>query len=178
MIGVFGKLNGIGPGALNEIALLFGPILLLLVNFIMIVSAASTLDSTFSSFSKLAAVDLKLRNTVKFGRLTMIIVAVAGTLPIFFNPTILSATTISGTMVIGLTPIFIFWRIKVPSLSFYLSVITGIIVGICLTIDWVPKAILLTEGPYNKLLWMNVFGVIICTFLYFIPLLFTTKNLR
>lgn len=175
-LGIFGSLNGIGKGALTETAQLFGPILLLLINFIMIVSAASTLDSSFSSFSKLAAIDLKLRGTVKFGRITMIIVAVAGTIPIFFNPAILSATTVSGTMVIGLTPVFIFWWIKVPKIGFYLSLGAGILVGILLAVDCVPSQILFTMGAHNKLLWMNVFGILLCTTLYFAPLLFYKRK--
>ncbi len=175
-LGIFGRLNGIGPGALTETAAIFGPVLLLVINFIMIVSAASTLDSTFASFSKLAAVDLNLGKTIKFGRVTMIIVAIAGTIPIFFNPTILSATTVSGTMVIGLTPVFIFWWIKTPPISFYLSLFGGIVVGIFLAVDAVPDNLLFTTGPYNKLLWMNIFGVLLCTLLYFLPLLFGQKN--
>lgn len=175
-LGIFGSLNGIGKGALSETASLFGPLFLLVINFIMIVSAASTLDSSFSSFSKLAAVDLKWGNTVRFGRITMIIVAIAGTVPIFFNPEILSATTVSGTMVIGLTPVFIFWWIKVPRIGFYLSLGAGILVGVLLVFDAVPDQILFTTGPYNKLLWMNVFGVLLCTFLYFLPLLFIKPN--
>lgn len=171
-LGVFGSVNGFGSGSLTQTAKLFGPILLLLINFIMIVSAASTLDSSFSSFSKLAAVDLNLGNTLKFGRITMVIVAVAGTIPIFFNPTILSATTISGTMVIGLTPVFIFWWIKVPRISFYLSLFAGVIVGVLLAFDCVPSQILFTHGAHHKLLWMNVFGILICVALYFTPLLF------
>lgn len=175
-LGIFGQLNGIEPGPLTAIAQLFGPVFLLLINFIMIISAASTLDSTFSSFSKLAAVDLKLGETVKFGRMTMIIIAVAGTVPIFFNPAILSATTVSGTMVIGLTPVFLFWWIKVPRISFYLSLLSGIIIGILLAVNVVPDCILFTSGPYNDLLWMNIFGVLICTTLYFLPLLFIKKR--
>ncbi|TNE55846.1 MAG: sodium:solute symporter [Bacteroidetes bacterium] len=156
------------PGP-QQIGSFFGPIMLLLVNFIMIVSAASTLDSTFSSFSKLAILDLKLGHGVRFGRLTMIIVALGGTIPLLFDPAILSATTISGTMVVGLTPVFLFWWIKVPKISFYLSVLAGIFVGILLVLQLIPKGIILSPGPYGELLWANVFALLICLLLYFVP---------
>ncbi|WP_245593056.1 sodium:solute symporter family transporter [Crocinitomix catalasitica] len=174
-LGIFAQTKGIAPGALTEVAMVFGPILLLLINFIMIVSAASTLDSTFSSFSKLATIDLNLGKTVRFGRYTMVIIAVAGSLPIFFNPAILSATTISGTMVIGLTPVFIFWWIKTPKISFHLSVLVGIIIGIVLATGNFPEALIFTDGPYNELLGANVFGIITCTLVYFLPLVFHHK---
>lgn len=175
-MGIFGSLHGIGKGSLTETASLFGPVLLLLINFIMIVSAASTLDSSFASFSKLAAIDLKLGKTIKFGRITMLIIAVAGTIPIFFNPAILSATTVSGTMVIGLTPVFIFWWIKAPPISFYLSVFAGITVGILLALDCVPSKILFTSGRYSDLLWMNVFGILLCSTLYFLPYFYQVRK--
>jgi hypothetical protein len=73
----------------------------------MITSAASTLDSTFSSF-EIVSLDLNLGKSVTFGRLSMVIVALLGTIPVFLNAEILSATTISGTTVIGLTPVFYF----------------------------------------------------------------------
>jgi hypothetical protein len=136
----------------------------------MITSAASTLDSTFSSFSKLLAVDLNLGKTVSFGRITMIVVAVLGTIPVFFGAEILSATTISGTMVIGLTPIFIFWKVKVPKISFYLSVFCGLVFGLFLVFDVFPEALIFTKGRYASLLWVNIWGIISCIILYFIPI--------
>ncbi|MGB2685366.1 MAG: sodium:solute symporter, partial [Olleya sp.] len=113
LIGVYAQTQGLKGQAAVEVGKAFGVVVLLVINFIMITSAASTLDSTFSSFSKLLAVDLGLGKSLTFGRLAMVAIAVLGTIPIFFNAEILSATTISGTMVIGLTPIFVFWNYKV-----------------------------------------------------------------
>ncbi|MDX1446920.1 sodium:solute symporter family transporter [Lishizhenia sp.] len=168
-LGIFGKMQGMEPGSLADYGKIFGPVLLLLINFIMIVSAASTLDSSFASFSKLIAIDLGVGTSVKVGRVTMVIVAVLGSIPIFFNPTVLSATTVSGTMVIGLTPIFLFWWLKAPSLSFYTSVLGGISIGILHAMDLFPNVLIFTEGPYASLLWANIFGVLFCVFLYFLP---------
>jgi Na+/proline symporter len=169
LIGVYAQTKGMEGQAAVEVGKALGVVILLVINFIMITSAASTLDSTFSSFSKLLAVDLGLGKSVSFGRITMVAVAVLGTLPVFFGAEILSATTISGTMVIGLTPIFIFWNVKVPKISFYMSVICGLVFGILLVFNWFPESLIFTKGRYADLLWVNIWGILSCIILYFIP---------
>ncbi|MDN3666284.1 sodium:solute symporter [Algibacter miyuki] len=169
IIGVYAQTQNMQGQAAVEVGKAFGVFILLIINFIMITSAASTLDSTFSSFSKLLSVDLNLGKNVTFGRISMVIVAILGTLPVFLNAEILSATTISGTMVIGLTPVFIFWNMKVPKISFYLSVICGLIFGIVLVFDAFPKSLIFTSGKYADLLWVNFWGVLSCIILYIIP---------
>lgn len=169
IIGVYAKTKGITGDAAFEVGKAFGVVILLVINFIMITSAASTLDSTFSSFSKLVSLDLNLGKSVTFGRLSMVIVALLGTIPIFLNADILSATTISGTMVIGLTPVFLFWNMKVPKMSFYLSVICGIVFGFILVFNWLPKVLIFTEGKYADLLWVNIWGIVSCIIIYCVP---------
>ncbi|MEO9569650.1 MAG: sodium:solute symporter [Polaribacter sp.] len=169
IIGVYAETKGMQGQAAVEVGKALGVVILLVINFIMITSAASTLDSTFSSFSKLLAVDLNLGKSVSFGRITMIIVAVLGTIPVFLNAEILSATTISGTMVIGLTPVFIFWKVKVPKISFYLPVICGVFFGLLLVLKSFPESLIFTKGKYADLLWVNVWGILSCNILYFIP---------
>jgi Na+/proline symporter len=170
LVGIFGKLNGAPSSELSKFGELFGPLMLLMINFIMIVSAASTLDSSFSSASKLLAVDLKRGATLKVGRWSMLIFAVAGTLPIFFHPKILSATTISGVMVMGLTPVFLFWKQKAPPISYYLSVFVGILFGVLAATDAVPESLLFLDGPYNDLLSVTIVGLLSCFAVYFIPI--------
>ncbi len=99
----------------------------------------------------------------------MAIIAILGTIPVFLNAEILSATTISGTMVIGLTPVFLFWRMKAPKVSFYVSVLTGIVFGFILVFDIFPKQLIFTEGKYADLLWVNIWGIGSCILLYLIP---------
>lgn len=169
IIGVYAQSKGMHGQAAVEVGKAFGVVVLLIINFIMITSAASTLDSTFSSFSKLLAIDLKLGNTLKFGRWSMVLIAVLGTIPVFLDAEILSATTISGTMVIGLTPIFIFWHDKAPKLSFHLSVFCGIIFGFLLVFQVFPHQLIFTTGKYADLLWINFWGILSCIILYFIP---------
>ncbi|MFK7832026.1 MAG: sodium:solute symporter [Winogradskyella sp.] len=176
VIGVYAQTQGFKGQAAVEVGKAFGVVILLVINFIMITSAASTLDSTFSSFSKLLAVDLKLGKSLSFGRLSMAVIAILGTLPVFFNAEILSATTISGTMVIGLTPIFVFWNLNVPKLSFYLSIICGLIFGFMLVFDSFPEALMFTTGKYASLLWVNIWGILSCFILYFIPKLLKLKT--
>ena len=135
----------------------------------MITSAASTLDSTFSSFSKLLAIDLNMGKNLTFGRASMVAIAILGTLPVFLDVEILSATTISGTMVIGLTPVFLFWNTKAPKISFYLSVVCGLVFGFVLVLGIFPKSLIFTDGKYADLLWVNMWGILSCILIYFIP---------
>lgn len=169
IVGVYAKTQGMQGQAAIEVGKAFGVVILLIINFIMITSAASTLDSTFSSFSKLLAIDLNMGKNLTFGRVSMAVIAVLGTLPVFLNAEILSATTISGTMVIGLTPVFLFWNMNVPKISFYLSVCCGLMFGFILVINRFPKSLIFTEGKYADLLWVNVWGIFCCILLYCIP---------
>jgi SSS family solute:Na+ symporter len=168
-VGVYAQAQGMQGQAAVEVGKALGIVILLVINFIMITSAASTLDSTFSSFSKLLAIDLKLGNSLKFGRWSMVLIAALGTIPVFLNAEILSATTISGTMVIGLTPIFLFWKDKAPKISFHLSVFCGILFGFLLIFSWFPQRLIFTTGKYADLLWINFWGILSCITLYFIP---------
>ncbi|MDP5076604.1 MAG: sodium:solute symporter [Nonlabens sp.] len=170
IVGVYAQQAGLQGQAAVEVAKKLGVVLLLVINFIMITSAASTLDSTFSSFSKMLTIDLKLGSTVAFGRVMMVIVAVLGTIPVFLNAEILSATTISGTMVIGLTPVFVLWHLKAPRVSYYLSVICGLIFGLLLVFEWFPANLIFTTGKYASLLWINVFGILCSFTVFLIPL--------
>ncbi|WP_298485328.1 sodium:solute symporter [uncultured Maribacter sp.] len=169
IIGVYAQYSELKGQAAVEVGKAFGVVILLVINFIMITSAASTLDSTFSSFSKLLSIDLNLGNTLKFGRGSMVAIAVLGTIPVFLDAEILSATTISGTMVIGLTPVFIFWHKKAAALSFHLSVFAGIIFGFLLIFKIFPQQLIFTTGKYADLLWINFWGILSCVTLYFIP---------
>ena len=124
----------------------------------------------FSSFSKLLTLDLGLGSTVTFGRVMMVLVAVLGTIPVFLDAEILSATTISGTMVIGLTPVFLMWKLKVPRSSYFLSVICGLVFGMLLVFEWFPESLIFTTGRYASLLWINIYGVLLSFLLFLLPL--------
>ncbi|MBK0383840.1 hypothetical protein I5M32_12800 [Pedobacter sp. SD-b] len=173
IVGIFAQIKGMTGQATVEVAKYFGPVMLLIMNFIMVTSAASTLDSAFSSFSKLYNIDIFHNRELKIskGRIAMVILTILGTIPIFFKPEILSATTISGTMVIGLAPVFLFWNSKMPKFSFYAPVIFGLIMGLITALDLIPAFWIFTEGKYNDLLGVNLWGSLVCFILFFLPLI-------
>lgn len=174
LIGVYGKFIGVEGQAAVEVAKTLGVVSMIIMNFIMITSASSTIDSTFSSISKLIVVDLGNAKSVSVrkGRIAMILTAIGGTIPIFFSPTILSATTISGTMVLGLAPVFIFWNIPAPKLSFYSAVIVGLLAGLAYVFGWVPEDYNLTVGKYAGLLTINFYASILILVVYFLPIFY------
>jgi hypothetical protein len=176
-VGIFAKMENLEGQAPVEVSKLLGVAMMLMMNFIMVTSAASTLDSTFNSFSKMLVVDLgnEKNITVKRGRIAMIITATLGTLPIFFSPEILSATTISGTMVIGLAPIFIFWNTVVPKVSFHLSVGIGVLFGVLLMLGIFPQSLIFFEGKYGDLLSVNILGMLACLGGFWLPKVFLKK---
>ena len=173
-VGIYGRQAGVEGQAPVEVAKLLGVGMMLVMNFIMITSAASTLDSTFSSFAKLGTLDLRPNNTAdpKTGRRAMVLIAVLGTLPVFLNPTILSATTVSGTMVIGLAPVFLCWRVRVPKISFFLAVGGGLVLGVVYALGWLPAAWQFSQGPHADLLAVNLWGTLLCFALFLTPRLF------
>jgi len=175
-VGIFAQMEGLSGQAPVEVAKLLGVPMMLLMNFIMITSAASTLDSTFSSFSKLALLDVKIAKvSVTNGRIAMLFLVVVGILPVLFNPEIISATTISGTMVIGLAPVFLFWNTQVPPLSFYLSVLGGLLFAVIFLIVDMPDSWMFSTGKYADLLAINIYGTILCFIVFFIPRFFSSK---
>jgi Na+/proline symporter len=171
LVGVSMRMNGSESSSIAALTKGFGLVAFISMNLIMITSATSTLDSSFSSFSKLIVIDIVKNKTVTIqkGRVAMIALAVLGTIPVFLNAEILKATTISGTMVLGLAPIFLFWRLNVPKISFFLAIGTGIVCGIAQLLNWVPTSWFWTNGKYADLLYINIVGLLLATALYVLP---------
>jgi hypothetical protein len=167
--------NGNTPFA---VASSLGIMTLFVVTVIMMSSAGSTLDSTFNSFAKLGVEDTKSiypsflenKSPVKVGIWIMVVLAILGNIPMFAGTDILKATTISGTMVMGLAPIFILYKyVGYSPLSFHLSFWTGITLGILYSIGQIPSALAFGDGKYGLLLATNAYGLIICTIAFLIP---------
>ena len=176
-VGIYAKILGLYGQAAVQVSKTLGVFSMIVMNFIMVTSASSTVDSTFASVSKLIVVDLgkSKSSLISKGRWTMIITAIGGTIPLIFSPTILSATTISGTMVLGLAPVFIFWKLEAPKISFHLALWTGVLAGAVLVFGWLPKSLYLTNGTYAELLAVNVYATILILIAYFVPVLAMKK---
>ncbi|HKO14813.1 MAG TPA: hypothetical protein VJU87_01185 [Gemmatimonadaceae bacterium] len=147
---------------------------LVLVNVVMLTSAGSTIDSAFSSTSKAVSADLPALfgrdRRVSLGRAAMVGVAIFGNIPLFLGAGILKATTISGTMVLGLAPIFILGLfVDAPPLSFHLAFWTGIVVGLLELLGLVPHALTIGDGTYATLLGVNLWGLVAATTLWIAP---------
>lgn len=145
---------------------------------LMIFAAGSTLDSTFSSLAKLSAHDLPHTVGKDFGKKArfvgmgvMLLFAFVGNLPMLVGTDILAATTISGTMVMGLGPIFLLHgRVKPTKLGFHLCFWIGITLGFAYS--FTPDllgGLAIGEGRSAVLLGTNFYGLILCTLAYLIP---------
>ncbi len=182
-IGLYGRAIGLSGNMSVGVPASLGLPMLLIFNAIMLTSAGSTLDSTFSSAAKLsgrdwpgragAATDAEFR----YGRWVMVAIAIAGNLPLLgvymgdaVGPAIIAATTISGTMVMGLAPIFLLSFIPhAGRMSFHLAFWPGLALGILVTVEAAlgveifPAWIDIGSGKYADDLGVNVWGLAICT---------------
>lgn len=174
LIGVTAFISGlpVQGDAPRAVAASLGTLALVVVTVIMMTSAGSTLDSAFSSVSKATSLDIpgvagwKPRG-ITAGRIAMVAAAVLGSLPLFAGATILQATTISGTMVLGLAPAFILGIfLRAPAAAFHLAFWTGIVAGVAEIIGAVPAWMVIGNGSYGTLLGVNVWGLTASTGLY------------
>lgn len=182
LVGVHARLNGIETMGNAPVAVgrSLGLAALFFMSVIMMTSAGSTLDSTFTSLAKSLAVDLPrlARQTaaslpsMRVGAIVMIVFALLGNIPMFAGTDILAATTISGTMVMGLAPVFLFYGFtRWSPWSFHLSFWTGLLLGIAFALDIIPTIWAIGEGKYGILLGVNAWGLVLCTLGFFVPLL-------
>jgi len=187
-VGFYAAVVGLPPNPSASVPAAFGLTMMLVFNGIMLLSGGSTIDSTFASVSKLTARDWSnargdgtLRE-LRVGRYAVIAIAILGNLPLLTiylgdraGPAIIAATTISGTMVMGLAPIFLLsWIRPAGAISFHLAFWPGLVLGIVRTVETFakisifPDAIALGFGKYSIDLGINVWGLVICTTGYFI----------
>ena len=179
LVGVHARLEGLPPGdnMPGAVAGTFGVLPYLLMTTIMIIAAGSTLDSTFASISKSVGQEMPLlagresgRNAIKIGIWTMIAFAVLGNLPMIAGTDILKATTVSGTMVMGLAPVFLLAPlVKHSPWSFHLAFWPGIILGALLATGGIPPSWAIGSGKYALLLGVNLYGLAICCTGFLLP---------
>jgi Na+/proline symporter len=179
LVGVHARLEGIAgrdnvPAA---VARSLGVGAHFVMTAIMLTAAGSTLDSALSSFSRAVAIDIPLlargapvEGSVRLGTLAMAAVALVGNIPVLFGADILAATTISGTMVMGLAPVFLLQRLGGSRWSFHLAFWPGAALGLALAAGAVPSGWSIGAGRYGLLLGTNLYGLLICTAGYLLPL--------
>ena len=182
-VGLYAASRELTGPAYVAVPAVFGLPMLLVFNAIMLTSAGSTLDSTFSSAAKLSARDWHATddeptaNQVRSGRWMMVLIAIFGNLPLLsiylpeqIGPAVIAATTVSGTMVMGLAPIFLLPLLirKAGSLSFHLAFWPGLIIGSLRVLESAvpvtvfPAWLALGSGKYAIDLGLNVFGLLLC----------------
>jgi solute:Na+ symporter, SSS family len=170
--------------------------MLMAFNAMMLLSGGSTIDSTFTSVAKLVARDWRSNvldptpRHMSAGRIAIVVVAVLGNLPLLtlylgdkVGPAIIAATTISGTMVIGLAPIFLLWWMRAAGrVSFHLAFWPGVVIGILRAAETFghlqifPAALALGRGTFALDLGVNVYGTIVCFIGYLLGVVLAPQN--
>lgn len=111
LVGVFTGLHAAGEGDfLKGLDSLLGGPAMFAVGLALVLSAISTMDSTFSSVSKLVVMDAQwLAPTAKSGRIAMAAFAVLGLLLVYLGTDdLFAAVAVSGTASLFLTPVILF----------------------------------------------------------------------
>jgi len=111
LLGVFAGFHRTGEEELlDTLARLLGTPAMAVLGAALIVSAASTMDSTFSSAAKLAVVDMKaVSPTARNGRIAMALFALGGLLLVFVGTDdLFAAVAVSATGSLFLTPVIVF----------------------------------------------------------------------
>ncbi len=175
LTGVYARITGIeaGQDVPLRVSHAFGIAMTTVMTVLMMVSAGSTLDSTFSSVARAWVYDVgRGRGTaapadagapIRAGRRAMVAAALIGSVPLFMGARIIQATTVSGTMVLGLAPPFLLfgWR-RARSLAFHLGFWPGVAVGLLHVLGRLPASWAIGDGRYAMLLGANVAGTALC----------------
>ena len=179
LVGVHAKLEGLpaGDNMPGEVARAFGVVPYMMMTLVMILAAGSTLDSTFASISKSIGLELPLlagrptgARAVKIGMWTMVVFALVGNLPMIAGTDILKATTISGTMVMGLAPVFLLAPlVRYSPWSFHLAYWPGVVLGVLYAAGAVPDGWGIGTGKYAVLLGVNLYGLALCCAGFLLP---------
>ena len=109
----------------------------------------------------------------------MWVIALLGNLPLLsfyidgVGPAVIAATTISGTAIMGLAPIFLLaWVRPASTLSFHLALWPGVVIGVLLALQkladlpTIPDWVSIGTGSYAQTLGINVWGLGLCTGLF------------
>ena len=105
------------------------------------------------------------------GIVFMIIFGIVGNLPMIMGADIIAATTISGTMIMGLGPIFLMHGVVKPTkVGFQLAFWIGMALGIVDTVAPAALAFMnVGDGSYANFLGVNLWGAVVCWAAYIVP---------
>jgi Na+/proline symporter len=183
IIGLYGLAFGMQSPPSVTVPSAFGLAMLMVFNAIMLMTGGSTIDSTLTSIAKLTGRDWRndaldaVPRQVSTGRVAMVVVAIVGNLPLLtiylgdkVGPAIIAATTISGTMVMGLAPVLLLsWLRQAGGVSFHMAFWPGVAIGLTRAMETFghlkifPDAVKLGTGPFALDLGVNFWGVGLCT---------------
>jgi len=159
LLGVFAGLVKLeGEAMIATLSRLFGEPYMMAFVFALVISATSTLDSTFSSASKLIAVDMKLvKPTVTNGRLVMLaFLMCGGSCLLLDSKDLYAAVAVSGTVSMFLAPVIFFtiWGNRsVATWALVIAFITAIAGGALYMLESSGHTALLGDiHKYTKLL--------------------------
>ncbi len=159
LLGVFAGLVKLeGEAMIATLSRLFGEPYMMAFVFALVISATSTLDSTFSSASKLIAVDMKLvKPTVTNGRLVMLAFLMGGgSFLLLDSKDLYAAVAVSGTVSMFLAPVIFFtiWGDRsVETWALVVAFITAIVGGALYMLESSGYTSLMGEiHKYTKLL--------------------------
>lgn len=207
-IGIYGCVleDTVKEGAPTVVASSLGGASEVLIMLVMMTSSLSTLDSTFTATGKLFGLEfggwfllpgdkrttrgpLKPTDETNVGarhvavaRLCMVVLGVVSTFYLLADSTVLNATTVSGTMVMGLGPpiyLALFWRYastdasddgwRQSPLAFLCSFAMGVVWGSLFQDEKMSNRthsiladMALGDGSYAKLFGVNVWGHLSC----------------
>jgi hypothetical protein len=89
----------------------------------------------------------------------MILAVLLGTIPLFSGAAIINATTVSGTMVLGLAPAFLLFAVPwAGRWAFHLGFWPGVVIGVLHVVNRIPVSWSVGDGPYAALLGANLVG--------------------
>ena len=190
LVGIYAYSQDFSGHSVLSVGMALGLPLLLVFNVIMLTSAGSTLDSTFSSISKLSVLDWgskKKGDSLQRAKKVIIILAIAGNIPLLslymgeeIGPAIISATTISGTMIMGLAPIVLLSFMRTCPLGFHFAFWPGFILGCLLAFapSVFPASLAIGSGKYALMTGVNLFGLILCTVGFIVGNLIGNQNTK
>lgn len=127
LLGIYAGLNKAeGEAMVAALTRLLGEPLMIVFNIALIVSAVSTLDSTFSSSSKLVVDQMGVvSRTIRNGRITMALFLIGGLFFLFLGEKdLFAAVAVSGTASMFLGPVIFFNIIAARETSLWAYVLT------------------------------------------------------